>query len=354
MSQSGNSVESRERWRPGDANAPSRSGFASFPDGDIDRGRCMGRSGMVTARVADTDATVDQLRAATTDNPTTCSSSSLSTSPASCPTSHTEVTAGAATDYDHWTFGLVGLADMHHEWLETRLEGHDVGCCSATTTGCGRVDRPNRDWLPQAVDVRGTTSDSPRRTNTTCTSRTERGRSESSVSSAVGHKASTSARPNPEARRGVAALGMMLGTAIPVDLLLPGAHTGPGRLRLTLRAGGFGLGSRRSRVGACLIADLALSPASSGCPVAKSITLHARLISRLGPSAQRMAGTGNPHRVRWRCTVVSRAAVAGSGMIRATRGPSSSAVGSDNSMTYISAQYPPVSAAGGLVHAIAG
>ena len=59
-------------------------------------------------------------------------------------------------------------------------------------------------------------------------------------------------------------------------------------------------GSRRSRVGACLIAVDALSPASSGCPVAKSITLQARSRSLLGPSAQRMAGTGNPYRVRWR------------------------------------------------------
>jgi hypothetical protein len=47
----------------------------------------MGRSGIVTLRVAGTDATVDELRAATTDNPTTCSPSSLSTSPESCPTS---------------------------------------------------------------------------------------------------------------------------------------------------------------------------------------------------------------------------------------------------------------------------
>ena len=38
--------ESRERWRPGDANAPSRSGFASFPDGDINRaGGAWGRAG---------------------------------------------------------------------------------------------------------------------------------------------------------------------------------------------------------------------------------------------------------------------------------------------------------------------
>jgi hypothetical protein len=48
-----------------------------------------------------------------------------------------------------------------------------------------------------------------------------------------------------------------------------------------------------------------------------------RSMALLGPSAQRIAGTDNPQLARWTCTAVSKAAVAGSGMILATRRPSS-------------------------------
>ena len=113
-------------------------------------------------------------------------------------------------------------------------------------------------------------------------------------------------------------------------------------------------GSRRSRVGACLIAVDGAEPGEQRLPGGEVHQAPGAIEVAARPVGAADGRHREPDRVRWRCTAVSNAAVAGSGMIRATRRPSSSGGGSASSTAYISAQNPPASGTGGTDHAMAG